>query len=726
MNIDDTLSSVNTGGAVDFTLVTNPALLGVTGDNDATIGAYKGHRDLTAAVSFGRQLTTGGTNSGLPSGSKELQSEQLGCQLRQIQLPEVDGLDRTGVFYCEATKPGRTVTKIQTIILPMDVHGRNIFGQNARHRCFNSTDPHDEACRGRLFCLPDPYGCSCAAGYTGLDCMQECAQGSYGADCKQTCHCAPGKTCSKDTGECSDDDCASSYYGINCQCSSREVAPGELRATEVLQCNVSFSWTKPTCVFRGGVITGFLYQLIDMRSGALLRLLNATEESVTLNGLSPYILYGFQIAATTIAGTGPFGELLSVTTLEAEPSAPVNTDVLDVDDVSVTVTWSPPDPPNGIILNYDIAYWKSTDAGSPTLRNDIGMTSIAYRVDGLDKFTTYHVQVEYRITEKPYDQTFAAGSEYTREYVDDPWYRKDTFEPGTKYEFEVSAQNQENAGKRSTAYVIRVQQELVKTKREAFVPRHYRDSAQDYIAAEIPDTDVTVPFTVGDSLIHASLYVVLEYLPNGNLRDYLRSACPNQEGTATPARVSPLTSSNLLTFGINISRGMEHLSNSGIIHRDLAARNILLAQDLTAKVSDFGLSRGEDIYVQQSMTRIPTRWLAIESLTHREYKSKSDVWSFGIVLWEIATFGATPYPGIQSKLLAQRLQDGYRMPKPQNCADEIYDLMMKCWQTDPHKRPSFKELSAALQAMNAQSDENIYMSPHIYENHVIQLEFDDN
>ena len=105
---------------MDFTLVTNPALLGGTGNNDATIGAYKGPKDITAAVSFGRQLTTGGTNTQLPPGSKELQSQQLGCQLRLLQLPEDGGLDRTGVFYGEATKPGKTARRIQTVILPTD------------------------------------------------------------------------------------------------------------------------------------------------------------------------------------------------------------------------------------------------------------------------------------------------------------------------------------------------------------------------------------------------------------------------------------------------------------------------------------------------------------------------------------------------------------------------------------------------------------------------------
>ncbi|XP_038066673.1 tyrosine-protein kinase receptor Tie-1-like [Patiria miniata] len=223
------------------------------------------------------------------------------------------------------------------------------------------------------------------------------------------------------------------------------------------------------------------------------------------------------------------------------------------------------------------------------------------------------------------------------------------------------------------------------------------------------------------------LYVALEFLPNGNLRDYLRSIRPKQKGAGhSTDGASPLTSSNLVKFGTDVAKGMDHLSKAGIIHRDLAARNILLSEDLTAKVSDFGLSRGEDIYVQKSSTRIPVRWLAIESLTRSVYKSKSDVWSFGILLWEIATYGSTPYPGIASESLAHRLLEGYRMPKPDNCADEIYNLMLKCWHEVPSERPTFKVLCQALETMNSKSYENVVLSPTVYENFIIKHEFDDN
>ncbi len=97
-----------------------------------------------------------------------------------------------------------------------EVLGRDVFAQDGSHYCMGSRDPHGNGCRGKLLCLPDPYGCSCAAGYKGLDCMQECEEGTYGADCKQTCHCATNVTCLKDTGQCLGD-CAVSYFGVNCQ-----------------------------------------------------------------------------------------------------------------------------------------------------------------------------------------------------------------------------------------------------------------------------------------------------------------------------------------------------------------------------------------------------------------------------------------------------------------------------------------------------------------------------
>ncbi|XP_022111573.1 tyrosine-protein kinase receptor Tie-1-like isoform X2 [Acanthaster planci] len=201
-----------------------------------------------------------------------------------------------------------------------------------------------------------------------------------------------------------------------------------------------------------------------------------------------------------------------------------------------------------------------------------------------------------------------------------------------------------------------------------------------------------------------NLYVTLEYLPNGDLRSYLRNARTQGDSGQTS-----LSSEKLIQFALDVAEGMQHLAALGVIHRDLAARNILLSDDLVAKVSDFGLSRGEDIYVQTSKTRVPTRWLSLESLLRQVYTSKSDVWSFGILLWEIATLGATPYEDTKSKDLPSRLENGYRMLKPSNCDDEIYSLMTQCWQEDPKERPAFKKLTSILKTMAENQIEKTYM-----------------
>ncbi|XP_038061108.1 angiopoietin-1 receptor-like [Patiria miniata] len=200
------------------------------------------------------------------------------------------------------------------------------------------------------------------------------------------------------------------------------------------------------------------------------------------------------------------------------------------------------------------------------------------------------------------------------------------------------------------------------------------------------------------------LYVALEYLPHGDLRSYLRTARSQSESDE-----DALSFDQLVKFALDVAKGMEHLAKAGVIHRDLAARNILIGEALIAKVSDFGLSRGEDVYVQMSSKRVPLRWLAIESVRHHTYTTQSDVWSFGILLWEIVTIGGTPYPTIDSASLPGKLRKGYRMPKPANCDDHSYALMHKCWDEDPNKRPTFTELVSILSGMASDTANNTYL-----------------
>ncbi|XP_072016268.1 angiopoietin-1 receptor-like [Amphiura filiformis] len=204
---------------------------------------------------------------------------------------------------------------------------------------------------------------------------------------------------------------------------------------------------------------------------------------------------------------------------------------------------------------------------------------------------------------------------------------------------------------------------------------------------------------IGASENMGVLYVATEYAVHGNLLNLLRqSRCLETDPTyANRANtVSTLSQEQLLRFAADVSLGMQHLAEKGCVHRDLAARNVLVCEGYVCKVADFGLSRSDEVYVKTTAGRLPVRWMAVESLNYSVYTVKSDVWSFGILLWEIVTLGGTPYPGLSCAELYEKLPLGYRMAKPLNCEEEVYDIMCHCWRDRPHDRPSFDQLYIAL------------------------------
>ncbi|XP_053125662.1 fibroblast growth factor receptor 1 isoform X2 [Hemicordylus capensis] len=211
------------------------------------------------------------------------------------------------------------------------------------------------------------------------------------------------------------------------------------------------------------------------------------------------------------------------------------------------------------------------------------------------------------------------------------------------------------------------------------------------------------------------LYVIVEYASKGNLREYLQARRPpGMEYCYNPTLIpeEQLSFKDLVSCAYQVARGMEYLASKKCIHRDLAARNVLVTEDSVMKIADFGLARDIhhiDYYKKTTNGRLPVKWMAPEALFDRIYTHQSDVWSFGVLLWEIFTLGGSPYPGVPVEELFKLLKEGHRMDKPSNCTNGLYMMMRDCWHAVPSQRPTFKQLVEDLDRIVAMTSNQEYL-----------------
>lgn len=185
------------------------------------------------------------------------------------------------------------------------------------------------------------------------------------------------------------------------------------------------------------------------------------------------------------------------------------------------------------------------------------------------------------------------------------------------------------------------------------------------------------------------IYIIMELVPGGDFLTFLRK------------RKDDIKLKQLVKFSLDVASGMSYLESKNCIHRDLAARNCLVGENNVLKISDFGMSRQEDggVYSSSGLKQIPIKWTAPEALNYGRYSSESDVWSFGILLWETFSLGVCPYPGMTNQQAREQVERGYRMSAPQHCPEDIFKIMMKCWDYKPENRPKFSELQKELAAI---------------------------
>ncbi|XP_070501931.1 tyrosine kinase receptor Cad96Ca [Chironomus tepperi] len=250
----------------------------------------------------------------------------------------------------------------------------------------------------------------------------------------------------------------------------------------------------------------------------------------------------------------------------------------------------------------------------------------------------------------------------------------------------------------------------VKTLKENATEVEKKDLMSELQVMKTLETHVNVVRLLGCCTEKDPIFVIIEYVALGKLQQFLRNSRVEKNYHNSNGKSKTLTSRDLVSFMYQVARGMEFLSSRGIIHRDLAARNILITEDYTCKIADFGFARDIEtstVYERKTGGRQPIRWMAIESLYDNIFSVKSDVWAFGILMWEIATLGSTPYPGMGAAEVMKKVRDGYRLEKPEHTSREIYNYMYYCWDGDPKNRPDFSEIRSNLDKLLSTSTDYI-------------------
>ncbi|XP_053324168.1 epidermal growth factor receptor-like isoform X1 [Spea bombifrons] len=228
----------------------------------------------------------------------------------------------------------------------------------------------------------------------------------------------------------------------------------------------------------------------------------------------------------------------------------------------------------------------------------------------------------------------------------------------------------------------------IKELREATSSKANREILDEaYVMASVDNPHVCRLLGI---CLTSTVQLITQLMPYGCLLDYVREHKDN------------IGSRHLLNWCVQIAKGMGYLEDRRLVHRDLAARNVLVKGPQHVKITDFGLAKllgADEKEYHAEGGKVPIKWMALESILHRIYTHQSDVWSYGVTVWELMTFGLKPYDGIAASEISTILEKGERLPQPPICTIDVYMIMVKCWMIDAESRPKFRELSAEFSKM---------------------------
>ncbi|XP_074252317.1 ephrin type-A receptor 5 isoform X11 [Saimiri boliviensis] len=424
--------------------------------------------------------------------------------------------------------------------------------------------------------------------------------------------------------------------------------------------SISLSWQEPDRP--NGIILEYEIKYFEKDQETSYTIIKSKETTITAEGLKPASVYVFQIRARTAAGYGVFSRRFEFETTPVSVAASSDQSQIPIIAVSVTV--------GVILLAVVIGFLLSgRRCGYSKAKQDPEEEKMHFH-NGHIKLPGVRTYIDPHTYEDPNQAVHEFAKEIEASCI--------TIERviGAGEFGEVCSGRLKLPGKRELPVAI-------KTLKVGYTDKQRRDFlGEASIMGQFDHPNII--HLEGVVTKSKPVMIVTEYMENGSLDTFLKK----NDGQFTVIQ--------LVGMLRGIAAGMKYLSDMGYVHRDLAARNILINSNLVCKVSDFGLSRVLEDDPEAAYTtrggKIPIRWTAPEAIAFRKFTSASDVWSYGIVMWEVVSYGERPYWEMTNQDVIKAVEEGYRLPSPMDCPAALYQLMLDCWQKDRNSRPKFDDI----------------------------------
>uniref|UniRef100_A0A8V0XRX5 receptor protein-tyrosine kinase n=1 Tax=Gallus gallus TaxID=9031 RepID=A0A8V0XRX5_CHICK len=457
---------------------------------------------------------------------------------------------------------------------------------------------------------------------------------------------------------------ARQFVSVNVTTNQAAPSPvSSVKKGKITKNSISLSWQEPDRP--NGIILEYEIKYFEKDQETSYTIIKSKETAITADGLKPGSAYVFQIRARTAAGYGGFSRRFE---FETSPVLAASSDQSQIPIIVVSVTVGV------ILLAVVIGFLLSgRRCGYSKAKQDPEEEKMHFH-NGHIKLPGVRTYIDPHTYEDPNQAVHEFAKEIEASCI--------TIERviGAGEFGEVCSGRLKLQGKREFPVAI-------KTLKVGYTEKQRRDFlGEASIMGQFDHPNII--HLEGVVTKSKPVMIVTEYMENGSLDTFLKK----NDGQFTVIQ--------LVGMLRGIASGMKYLSDMGYVHRDLAARNILINSNLVCKVSDFGLSRVLEDDPEAAYTtrggKIPIRWTAPEAIAFRKFTSASDVWSYGIVMWEVMSYGERPYWEMTNQDVIKAVEEGYRLPSPMDCPAALYQLMLDCWQKDRNSRPKFDEIVSML------------------------------